>query len=192
MTTTLKQALAGLRILLVMTALLGVAYPLATFAVGRLMPDRTDGAMITVDGETVGSSLIGQRFDGEAWFQPRPSVAGDGYDPLASGASNLGPESTELLAVVEERRAEVAEREGVDPDAVPVDAITASGSGLDPHISPAYAALQVPRVARINGLSEQQVAELVAAATTEPELGFLGEARVNVVELNAALLALQQ
>lgn len=115
MTTTLKQALAGLRILLVMTALLGVAYPLATFAVGRLMPDRTDGAMITVDGETVGSSLIGQRFDGEAWFQPRPSVAGDGYDPLASGASNLGPESTELLAVVEERRVEVAEREGVDP-----------------------------------------------------------------------------
>lgn len=192
MTTTLKQALAGLRILLVMTALLGVAYPLATFAVGRLMPDRTDGALITVDGETVGSSLIGQRFDGEAWFQSRPSVAGDGYDPLASGASNLGPESTELLAVVEERRAEVAEREGVDPDAVPVDAITASGSGLDPHISPAYAALQVPRVARVNGLSEQQVAELVAAATTEPELGFLGEARVNVVELNAALLALQQ
>lgn len=190
MSTFIRQALAGLRILLVMTILLGVAYPLAVFGVGRLMPDRTDGSLVTVDGEVAGSSLLGQVFDGDQWFQPRPSAAGEGYDPLASGASNLGPENVDLLAAVEERRAEVAEREGVDPDQVPVDAVTASGSGLDPHISPEYAALQVPRVARVNGLSEADVRDLVAQATTGPELGFLGAARVNVTELNAALAEL--
>ncbi|MBZ2195358.1 potassium-transporting ATPase subunit KdpC [Occultella gossypii] len=192
MSAFLKQSLAGLRVLLVMTVVLGLGYPLAVYGVGRLMPARADGSLVVVDGETVGSSLIGQAFDGDEWFQSRPSVAGDGYDPLASGASNLGPENRDLLATVEERRAEVAEREGVDPDQVPVDAVTASGSGLDPHISPAYAALQVARVARVRDLTDAVVQDLVARATTSPELGFLGAPRVNVVELNAALLALQQ
>ena len=148
--------------------------------------------MIEVDGETVGSSLIGQTFDGDEWFQSRPSVAGDGYDPLASGASNLGPENPDLLATVEERREQVAAREGVDPSEVPVDAVTASGSGLDPHISPEYAELQVARVARERGWTPRSCATSSPRRRPSRELGFLGAPRVNVVELNAALLALGQ
>ena len=190
MTAFIRQSAAGLRVLLVLTVLTGLLYPLAVFAVGRLVPDRADGSMVEVDGEVVGSRLIGQPFDGDEWFLPRPSAAGDGYDPLASGASNLGPENADLLAAVEQRRAEVAEREEVDPGIVPPDAVTASGSGLDPHISPAYADLQVPRVARTRGLDEDTVRRLVAEATTGRELGILGEPRVNVLELNAALTML--
>ncbi len=190
MTAFLRQSLAGLRVLLVLTVLTGLVYPAAVYAVGRLMPDRADGSMVVVDGRVVGSRLIGQPFDGDEWFLPRPSAAGDGYDPLASGASNLGPENTDLLAAVEQRRAEVAEGEGVHPGLVPPDALTASGSGLDPHISPEYAALQVPRVARVRGIEEDTVSVLVAEATTDRELGVLGEPRVNVLELNAALAML--
>lgn len=190
MTALLRQSVAGLRVLLVLTILTGLLYPLAVFGVGRLVPDRADGSMIEVDGEVVGSRLLGQPFDGDEWFLPRPSVAGDGYDPLASGASNLGPENADLLAAVEQRRAEVAEREGVDPALVPPDAVTASGSGLDPHISPAYADLQVARVARARGLDEDTVRRLVADTTTGRELGILGEPRVNVLELNVALTML--
>lgn len=186
----LRQSAAGLRLLVVLTVVLGLAYPLAVYGVGRLVPGRADGSMLTVDGEVVGSTLLGQQFAGDEWFLPRPSVAGDGYDPLASGASNLGPENPDLLATVEQRRAEVADREGVDPSRVPADAVTASGSGLDPDISPEYAALQVPRVARVRGLAEATVRDLVAAATTGRELGFLGAPRVNVLELNAALAML--
>lgn len=190
MTAFLRQSVAGLRLLLVLTVLTGLVYPFAVLGVGRLVPDRADGSLLVVDGRVVGSRLIGQAFEGDEWFSPRPSVAGDGYDPLASGASNLGPENLDLLAAVEERRAEVAEREGVDPARVPADAVTASGSGLDPHISPAYAELQVPRVARVRGLEPDDVRALVAAATTGRDLGVLGEPRVNVLELNAALAML--
>ena len=190
MTALLRQSLAGLRVLLVLTVVTGLLYPLAVFAVGRAMPDRADGSMLEVDGRIIGSRLIGQPFDGDEWFLPRPSVAGEGYDPLASGASNLGPESADLLATVDERRVEVAEREGVDPGVVPPDALTAAASGLDPHISPEYAALQVPRVAQVRGLAEDTVRELVAEATTDRELGVLGAPRVNVLELNAALAML--
>lgn len=185
-----RQSWAGLRMLVVLTLVVGVAYPVAVFAVGRLVPDRADGSMLEVDGEVVGSAILGQPFEGDEWFLPRPSVAGDGYDPLASGASNLGPENSDLLATVEERRAEVAQREGVDPADVPVDAVTASGSGLDPDISPAYATLQVPRVAAARGLDEATVERLVADATTGRDLGFLGAPRVNVLKLNAALAML--
>ena len=190
MTAFLRQSVAGLRVLLILTVLTGLLYPFAVYAVGRTMPQRADGSMVRVDGEVVGSRLIGQPFDGPEWFLPRPSAAGDGYDPLASGASNLGPENAELLATVEQKRADVAEREGVDPALVPADAVTASGSGLDPHISPAYAALQVPRVAQARGLDDDTVRALVVDATTDRELGVLGQPRVNVLDLNAALAVL--
>lgn len=190
MTAFVRQSLAGLRVLLVLTVLTGLLYPLAVFGVGRLVPDRADGSMLEVDGRVVGSRLLGQAFEGDEWFLPRPSAAGDGYDPRASGASNLGPENAELLSTVEERRAAVAEREGVDPALVPPDALTASGSGLDPHISPEYADLQVSRVARARGVKDDVVRALVDEATTGRDLGVLGERRVNVLELNAALVLL--
>lgn len=186
----LRQSVAGLRVLLVLTVVLGLAYPLAVHAVGRLVPDRADGSLVRVDGVVVGSRLLGQPFAGDRWFLPRPSAAGDGYDPLASGASNLGPENPDLLATVQERRREVAAREGVPPDAVPADAVTASGSGLDPHVSPAYAELQVARVAGARDLDPADVRALVEDATEGRTLGVLGEVRVNVVEVNAALAML--
>nr|WP_277344699.1 potassium-transporting ATPase subunit KdpC [Cellulomonas sp. IC4_254] len=183
----------ALRAMLVLTVILGVGYPLLVTGLGRLMPARADGSLVTdTAGTVVGSALIGQSFtdaDGAPlprYFQSRPSAAGDGYDAAASSGSNLGPENPDLIAAVEERRAAVADLEGVEPAAVPADAVTASGSGLDPQISPAYAELQVPRVAAERGLSEDEVRDLVAA-TTGPDLGFLGQAGVDVLELNLAL-----
>lgn len=187
MVATLRQAVAGLRLLLVLTLALGLVYPAVLYGVGRLVPGRADGSLVEVDGVVVGSSLIGQAFEGDEWFQSRPSAAGDGYDPLASGASNLGPENRDLLAAVDERRAEVAARESVEPADVPSDALTASGSGLDPHISPEYARLQVDRVSRVRDLPESEVAALVEEAVRGRDLGILGEPRVNVLELNLAL-----
>ncbi|SEE42677.1 potassium-transporting ATPase subunit KdpC [Jiangella alba] len=188
LTGLLRQSWAGLRVLVLFTVILGVAYPLAVTGVAQVaFGDQAGGSQVTHDGEVVGSSLIGQPFDGEQWFHPRPSAAGDGYDTLASGGSNLGPESAELLATVEERRAAVAEENGVDPADVPPDAVTASGSGLDPHISPAYAEIQVDRVAEARGLDPAEVRELVDDHTQGRVLGFLGGERVNVLELNLAL-----
>lgn len=187
MSSFLRQTWAGVRLLVVFTLILGLAYPALVLAVGRLVPGRADGSLLHVDGVVVGSSLLGQPFDGDEWFLPRPSAAGDGYDPLSTGASNLGPENPDLLTLVTERRTLVAAREGVAPDAVPADALTASGSGLDPHISVAYAELQVDRVARARGLDPAVVHPLVDDATSGPDLGFLGARRVNVLELNAAL-----
>ncbi len=190
-----RQTLAGLRVLLVLTVLLGVAYPLAVTGVAQLtLGWQADGSLVAADGsrvrrasDSVGSSLVGQPFDGPQWFQPRPSAAGDGYDTLASGGSNLGPQSTDLVAAIEERRAAVAAREGVDPALVPPDAVTASASGLDPDVSPAYARLQVERVARENGLPVADVAALVERSVVGRDLGVLGEPRVNVLRLNLAL-----
>jgi len=186
----LRQSVAGLRLLLVLTVVLGLAYPLAVYGVGRLVPDKADGSMLTVDGQVVGSRLLGQSFDDDEWFLPRPSEAGDGYDPLASGASNLGPENPDLLASVTERKQAVADREDVDPSEVPADAVTASGSGLDPDISPEYARLQVDRVARVRGLEPTAVRQLVEDHVQGRDLGLLGEPHVNVLELNAALAVL--
>ncbi|MEV4809816.1 potassium-transporting ATPase subunit C [Micromonospora avicenniae] len=280
----IAQHLAALRAVLVFTVLLGLAYPLAMVAVGRIpgLDGKANGSLISVDGRTVGSSLIGQSFtdaDGNPiarYFQSRPSAAGDGYDPTATSASNLGPESVvdtiatdpdessqSLLTQVCERSKSVGELNGVDgsrpfctPDgvgavlavfradgltgtitrvvsvnqaapatpflasyqgvpvelaqpgqdyvaegglitpirggapaepAVPADAVTASGSGLDPHISPAYAELQVNRVARERGADPAAVRRLVEANTTGRALGFMGEPGVNVLELNLAL-----
>jgi potassium-transporting ATPase KdpC subunit len=192
--TTWPHLRVALRALLVMTVLCGIAYPLLVTGLGRIMPARADSSLVTdSDGTVVGSSSIGQSFtdaDGtplRQYFQSRPSAAGDGYDGAASSGSNYGPENEDLIAAIEERRAAVAELEGVDPDDVPADALTASGSGLDPDISPEYAALQVPRVAAERGLSEDQVRALVADATSGPDLGVLGQASVNVLDLNLAL-----
>lgn len=175
----MRQHLAALRALLVLTAILGVGYPLFIWLVAQLpgLDHRANGSLLEVDGKVVGSSLIGQSFtDAEGnplprYFQSRPGS----YDPMASGGSNLGPESTTLLNQVHTR------------DHTAPDAMTASGSGLDPDISPANAEAQVSRVASARGLKAEAVRELVAQHTTGRTLGFMGEPRVNVLELNIAL-----
>jgi len=184
-----RQILAAVRMLVVMTALVGLAYPLAMTGLAHVVfPHQADGSLIREDGRPVGSSRIGQSFDGKPqYFQSRPSAAGKGYDPLASGASNLGPENPALVKAVAQRRAAAASLDGTNPAKVASDALTASGSGLDPDISPAYAAQQVDRVARVRGISPGQVRALVARYTTGRGLGFLGEPHVNVLELNLAL-----
>ena len=277
----LRQHLAAVRALLVLTAITGIAYPLVVWAVAMLpgLNDKAQGSIIEVAGKPVGSPLIGQLFtdaDGNAipkYFQSRPSAAGDGYDPMATSASNLGPESIvdapdkpSLLTVVCTRSADVAKREGVDgarpfctgdgvgavlsvigprdargnvtnptrvisvnepcnsgaapflptyegvkvdcarsgedyasgqivpiygaahaDSAVPADAVTASGSGLDPHISPTYADIQINRVATARGVSPAQIRTVLDEHTDGRDLGFMGEPRVNVLELNLAL-----
>jgi potassium-transporting ATPase KdpC subunit len=190
-----RQSLAGLRVLLVLTVLLGVVYPLTVWGVGQVaFRWQAEGSLLTATGErttsrseAVGSALVGQSFVGDGWFQPRPSAAGDGYDTLASAGSNLGPLNPDLVAAIEERRAAVAVQDGTAPADVPADALTASASGLDPHVSPEYAEQQVARVARERGLDETAVRDLVAERTQGRDLGFLGEPRVSVLELNLAL-----
>jgi K+-transporting ATPase ATPase C chain len=188
MSLTLRQAWVSLRFLVVMTIVLGIVYPLAVFAVGRLVPGTSDGSYVTNEaGVVVGSALIGQVFEGDEWFWPRPSAAGDGYDALSSGGSNLAADNPDLVSAVAERQAVAAAANGVDPAAVPPDAVTASGSGLDPDISPEYAEQQVARVAAARGLDASTVAALVDDATQGRLLGFIGEPRVNVLQLNLAL-----
>ncbi len=189
--TTLRTTGVALRAMVVLTLVLGVGYTLLVTGIGQLLlPWQANGSPLPDDK---GSSLIGQSFtdaDGEAlpeYFQSRPSAAGDGYDGAGSSGSNLGPENPDLVTAIAERKAAIAEREGVDPSQVPADAVTASGSGLDPHISVAYALLQVPRVADARGLSEQEVRDLVESRIQGRDLGFLGEERINVAELNLAL-----
>ena len=186
---TFRHGWAGLRMILVMTVLLGLGYPLMMTGLAQVVsPGRANGSLLSRDGSRVGSSLIGQSFaDDPEYFQSRPSVAGDGYDPLASSASNLGPTSPGLVKAVDARRRADAQFDGTDPARVTPDAVTASGSGLDPDISPAYAAQQVARVARTRGLDEAVVRRLVDENTSARTLGFLGEPRVNVLELNLAL-----
>lgn len=180
----------ALRMVLVMTLVTGVGYPMLITFVGQgLFNDRANGSIIEADGVAVGSSLIGQDFSGlSGYFWGRPSAAGSGYDAGYSSGSNLGPSSEVLLAEIGERvtRLQVAhpERAGVP---IPVDLVTASGSGLDPHISPAAAEYQALRVARERRIAEGTVLDLVAAHTEGRVLGFLGESRVNVLELNLAL-----
>jgi potassium-transporting ATPase KdpC subunit len=194
---TLRHQLTALRAMLVFTVVLGVAYPLAITAVGQLaLPYQANGSLVAVDGAVVGSSLIGQSFadaDGAAlpeWFQSRPSAAGAGYDGGASSGSNFGPENSDLIAAIMARQAAIADSDGVSIDAIPADAVTASASGLDPHISPAYALAQVARVADARGLDEQKVRSLVESRIQSRDLGYLGEPTVNVLELNTALAAL--
>ena len=185
----------AIRAMAVFTIVLGVGYTALVTAIGQLaLPAQAAGSLLRdASGEIVGSALIGQSFTGAdgaplpEYFQPRPSAAGDGYDGAASSGSNLGPENADLVAAIAERRAEVAAFEGADPAEVPADALTASASGLDPHISPAYARIQVERVAAARGWTPGEVRELVAEHTQGRDLGYLGEPVVDVVELNLAL-----
>ena len=195
--TLLRQYGVALRAMLVFTVVLGVAYTAVVTGVGQLaLGGEADGSAVALDGETVGSSLIGQSFtdaDGAAlpeWFQSRPSAAGDGYDASASSGSNYGPENPDLIAAIGDRLASVAKLEGVSESEVPADAVTASASGLDPQISPEYARLQVPRIAEARDLPEDEVAELVENHIQARDLGILGDPTVNVLELNLALAAL--
>lgn len=188
----------ALRIMLILTVVLGIGYPLLLLGIGQgLFPTQANGSLVhAADGRVAGSALIGQGFTDThgaplpEYFQPRPSAAGDGYDPTASAGSNLGPESPELAAQIQDRKDTIAAFNGVPAAAVPADAVTASGSGLDPHISARYARLQADRVAAARDLPPGPVAALVAQATTGRDAGYLGEPRVNVVELNLALDAL--
>jgi len=180
-----RQFLPALVVFLFFTALTGLAYPLVVTGAAQIaFPSRSDGSLIERDGRVVGSKLIAQAFEGDRYFHPRASAAGDGYDAMSSSASNLGPLNEELLAAVEERRQAYDEANGAE---APIDALTASASGLDPHISPENARLQAARVARVRGVPVADVLDLVDDHTEGRSLGFLGEPAVNVLELNLAL-----
>jgi K+-transporting ATPase ATPase C chain len=176
--------------LITLTILLGVVYPLAVTGIARLLfPHQAAGSLIYKNGQGVGSSLIGQNFSKPSYFQGRPSAAGaDGYDPTSSGGSNLGPTNKKLLDSVAERADKIRIDNSLPVGTlVPADLVTASGSGLDPHISPSAARLQAGRVARARNLPEQKIQELVSSHIENRELGFLGEPRVNVLQLNLDL-----
>ena len=194
---TTRQYWVAIRSMIVLTVVLGILYPLVITLVGLLAPSQSNGSLLKVDGKTVGSALIGQSFTdkkGNAlaeWFQSRPSAAGDGYDAGASSGSNQGTESQTLIKSIKERKAAIAKSDGVDPASIPADALTASASGLDPDISPAYAREQVARVAAARHLSEAAVAKLVDSFVVDRPLGFIGEPTVNVLRLNIALAGLK-
>ena len=181
-----KNLLIAVWFTLVTTVIFGFIYPLGVTGLAQLLfPDRANGQLIAKDGKLVGSRIIGQAFTGPGYFHPRPSAAGTGYDPTSSGGSNLAPTNKNLLERVKN---DVEKLHAENPNApIPVDLVTASGSGLDPDISPAAAEFQIPRVARSRGMKEDQLRALVQKHTRGRDLGFLGEPRVNVLELNLDL-----
>ncbi|MFP3989019.1 potassium-transporting ATPase subunit KdpC [Streptomyces sp. E11-3] len=188
-----RLLLAAFRALLVLTVVTGLAYPLAVTGIAQAaFPDQAGGSLVKADGREVGSTLVGQTFNLKGtdrpdpkWFQPRPSASA--YDPLSTGSSQLGASDPTLLKTVAKAKRQVAAFNQVPESEVPKDAVTGSASAIDPHISPEYAAIQVKRVARENGLTVPRVRKLVDAHTGGRTAGFLGEPHVNVLELNIAL-----
>lgn len=189
MSNTIRDLRTTLLWFVAFSALLGLAYPSAITGIAQLAFERqADGSIIQRDGAAVGSSLVGQAFAEPQYFHSRPSGAGAGYDGGASSGSNLGPTSATLLERVAADAITIRDENGLGSDAsLPVDSVTASGSGLDPHITPAYAMVQIRRVAAARGVAETDVQELVDEYRDDATLWVMGEARVNVLELNLAL-----
>ena len=190
----MKTFLAEIRAAVMATVMLGLVccglYPLVVFGIGRtLFRDKANGSLIVDSQGTIrGSRLLGQQFTGEKYFHSRPSSAGNGYDGLNSGGSNLGPTSQKLRDQIAQNVSDYRTQNGLATNApVPADAVTASASGLDPHISPENAELQAPRVAKVRGLELVKVRDLIAGHTDRPDFGVLGDPGVNVLELNLAL-----
>jgi potassium-transporting ATPase KdpC subunit len=184
----LSQLRAAIVAIIMLTVLTGVIYPLAVMGVAQLVfPRQANGSLIEENGKVVGSLLIGQNFDDPKYFWGRPSATNPPYDAANSGASNLGPTNDDLTKAVAERIGKLKQADPENDAPVPVDLVTASGSGLDPHISPAAAEYQVRRVARTRELDPDRVRALVREHTEGRTFGFLGEPRVNVLELNLAL-----
>jgi potassium-transporting ATPase KdpC subunit len=181
-----KNLMISIWMTLVTTIIFGLLYPLAVTGIAQVtMSSRANGQLLTSNGKLVGSAIIGQPFSQPQYFHSRPSAAGNGYDPTASGGSNLGPTNKTLTDRV---NGDVSKLQAENPNVpVPVDLVTTSGSGLDPHISPAAAEFQIPRVAHARGISETELRTIIAKHTKGRDLGFLGEPRVNVLELNLEL-----
>lgn len=182
-----RQLWPAVKMLVVMTLLTGVIYPLAMTGVSQAVyPGQSNGSLVEHQGEVVGSRLVGQTFSGDEYFHPRPSAVG--YDPTASSGSNLGPTNPGLVSAVEARAVQYRLDNGLPPaPLIPIDAVTASASGLDPHISVANATLQAPRVAAAREMDLESVLQLVENATMDPAVGVFETASVNVLELNIAL-----
>jgi K+-transporting ATPase ATPase C chain len=179
-----ENVFGSLRLFLALTVLLGLGYPALVWAIGRVtFRDKADGSLVPRDNVTVGSSLIGQSFVMPGHFHGRPSAAGTGYDPTATGGTNLGPTSKKLADSVKDAVASVRSDEGVT-GSVPSDAVTSSGSGVDPHISPEYARLQITRVSRETRIAAADLEALVARNTAGRFVGLYGESRVNVLAMN--------
>jgi K+-transporting ATPase ATPase C chain len=181
-----KNLITAVLFTVVITVLLGLVYPLVVTGLARLWPDKANGQLITRNGVVVGSRILAQPFSGPAYFHPRPSAAGsNGYAADNSSGSNLGPTNQKLIDRI---RNDVAALQAENPGKpIPIDLVTTSGSGLDPHITPAGADFQVPRVAKARGISEDELLKFVQAHTEQRQFFFLGEPRVNVLELNLAL-----